>query len=131
MGFTASSDGTSVSVASLDIQEPMALYNVDPSQMWCLNTCDQPCECTPSGVRGHVQATGPAGTIVNKKTCKYLKSTDPYLESSGEAGNQITTKDGTLSLVKVNYYSFEYHLKCQILGSLRSNQFPVRSRSKH
>ena len=96
-----------MSIASLDIDEPMALYNVDPSQMWCLNTCDQPCTCETK--RGHIQASSPAGTIVNKKTCKYLKATDPKMASIEVGGVDIPgTILGQLSLVEVKTYLLHF-----------------------
>ena len=73
-GFKALEEGVSpqVSIANIDITEPLGVWNVDPSQLWCLNTPSSPCSCSDS--RGHIQDVGVAGTIVNKGTCKYLKA---------------------------------------------------------
>ena len=90
-GLTAETSG-SVKIARLDIEDPVDVKNVDPSQLWCVKTNDNPCDCPPArGLRGHVQPNGPVGTVRNLKTCKFLKASVPSANNPG-----------TLSLVDVS-----------------------------
>ena len=80
----------SVAIKGLSITEPVDVRNVDSSQLWCVVSNGNPCPCP---LRGHVQANGPEGTVMNQKTCKFLKASVPS-----------ASNPGTLSLVDVSLY---------------------------
>ena len=80
-GLTVETNG-SVAIKGLAIAEPVDVRNVDPSQLWCVVSNENPCTCPPS--RGHIQANGPAGTVRNLKTCKFLKAFVPSANNPGK-----------------------------------------------
>ena len=67
--------GGEVSVAPLNIDDPVSIGNVAANQKWCVIGSESSCApCGPSRTaRGHVQ-TRENGKIVNTDGCKYLKA---------------------------------------------------------
>ena len=60
---------------------------MDDSQLWCVASDGNPCDCPPKANRqgrGHVQSNGPAGTVRNLKTCYYLKASVPTAGFPGD-----------------------------------------------
>ena len=45
-GLTAETS-TSVKITRLNIEDPVDVKNVDPSQLWCVVSNGNPCTCTP------------------------------------------------------------------------------------
>ena len=81
-GLTAETSG-SVKITRLNIEDPVGVNNVDPSQLWCVVSNGNPCACTPT-VRGHITRNGPEGTVINRKYCKFLKASVPSASNPGE-----------------------------------------------
>ena len=74
---------------NLDISEPLGVSNVDPSQLWCIKSNENHCNCT--GQRGHIQTDGAPGTIINKKYCMFLKAEFPPTHDGKSSGSLSLT----------------------------------------